>query len=139
MWILHIVRAEEYNSNRSDSSEIYVDATKQQLSAEMDELEGLIVQLISQLDSDYIAKIVEYTDSEIYMEYIEKDRSTIDWITRDIERMIDCYLAEKGRNYLLMSRDEEKNNENVIGIAYRMKQMTKSIERMKKREVTDRE
>lgn len=76
---------------------------------------------------------------EIYMEYIEKDRSTIDWITRDIERMIDCYLAEKGRNYLLMSRDEEKNNENVIGIAYRMKQMTKSIERMKKREVTDRE
>ncbi|MBR3817359.1 MAG: hypothetical protein IKJ27_11615 [Clostridia bacterium] len=42
--------AEEYNSNRSDSSEIYVDATKQQLSAEMDELEGLIVQLISQLD-----------------------------------------------------------------------------------------
>lgn len=29
------------------------------------------IQLISQLDSDYIAKIVEYTDSEIYMEYID--------------------------------------------------------------------
>lgn len=42
--------AEAYNNTRSDSSEIYVGATKQELSAEMNELETLIVQLISQID-----------------------------------------------------------------------------------------
>lgn len=53
--------AEAYNSNVSDNSEIYIGATKQELSAEMDELEALIAELISQLDIEALL----YSDESV--------------------------------------------------------------------------
>ena len=70
---------------------------------------------------------------EIYLEYIEKDPSTIEWLTCDIERMIDIYLAQKGQNYILSNKDEDTNQEKVIDIAYILNQAVKSIERAKRR------